>query len=284
MDNMKENTSNPYTLELGRQLLEIPFQLIHHRRNAKMNPQVEKYRFGSDGRQYLLLWMPPAGAPERSSVVVFYHGGGWRVGWPGINPTVVEFFLEQGFPVVMPGYRLAPWHTQRHMREDLNLALEKILNVLEAKGLSGKKIISAGVSAGATLAALLAYDQNHLTKMGFTQDLFSGFFSISGPLDLDRMPNFKAVRDYAGGRPGSAAFQEANPAFWLSGQEQIPALLLHGTGDAIVPFACSESFADQYAGPLFFHAMPGVSHLRALRFATDDTTTATVIRKWLEDK
>ena len=40
------------------------------------------------------------------------------------------------------------------MREDLNLALGKILNLMEINGLGKKRILSAGMSAGATLAAL----------------------------------------------------------------------------------------------------------------------------------
>jgi len=216
--------------------------------------------------------------------MVLYHGGGWHTGWPGLNPTVIDFFLQQGFPVVMPAYRLAPWFVHRHMREDINLALVKTLDILQKKGLAHKKLLLSGISAGATLAAHLAFNRDELAQMGVTQDFFSGFLSIGGPLDLDRMPHFGAVRGYAGDHPGSALFTAANPCSWLCEQEQLPVLLLHGTTDAIVPYSCSESFAARYTGPLRFHTLPGVSHLRSLRFATDDIAAADVVREWLEDK
>lgn len=215
---------------------------------------------------------------------MLYHGGGWRVGWPGLHPTLAEFFLREGFPVVMPAYRLAPWVWHRQMREDLNLALLKTLNLLKERNLENKKLIVGGVSAGATLAAHLVFDRAELAKMGIEQHLITGFISIAGPLDLDRMPDFRAVRNYAGGAPGSARFRAANPVSHLSMEEQVPSLLLHGTADAIVPFGCSESFFQLYPGPKLLHPMPGATHLDSMRFATDDVESAKVLRQWLADK
>lgn len=275
---------NPYTLALARQLTEIPFELLHHLRASRPLARAEKHRFGPAWRQYLLMWLPPADAPERQSAVMLYHGGGWRVGWPGLHPTLAEFFLREGFPVVMPAYRLAPFAWHKQMREDLNLALVKTLDLLQERGFGEKKLIMGGVSAGATLAAHLTFDRDELGKMGIAQNLISGFLSIAGPLDLDHMPKFRAVRNYAGGKPGSERFRAANPLNHLSTDEQIPALFLHGTADAIVPFASSESFFQRYPGPKILHPMPNVTHLGSMRFATDDAASAEVLRQWLADK
>jgi fermentation-respiration switch protein FrsA (DUF1100 family) len=140
------------------------------------------------------------------------------------------------------------------------------------------------MSAGGTLAAHLVFDRAELEKSGFVQDIFSGFISFAGPLDLDAMPNFRAVRMYAGGKPGSPAWAAANPIRYLLADEQLPALLIHGTTDAIVPFTCSESFFEQYAGPKILHPLPGKTHLDSMRFATDDVATAELLREWLKDK
>lgn len=215
---------------------------------------------------------------------MLYHGGGWRVGWPGLHPTLAEFFLREGFPVVMPAYRLAPFAWHQQMREDLNLALAKTLSLLKEKDLEDKKLLVGGMSAGGTLAAHLVFDKAELKKMGLDQNLFSGFLSIAGPLDLDQMPDFRAVRHYAGGKPGSAAFKAANPIQHLVGDEKTSALLMHGTTDAIVPFACSQSFFEKYAGHKALHSMLGKTHLDSIRFATDDVDAATLLRKWLADK
>ncbi len=278
------SNKNPYTLALAGQLVEIPFQIVHHLRASRPLARPERHRFGTAWRQYLLFWMPPEDIVRKNSVVMLWHGGGWRVGWPGLHPTVAEFFLREGFPVVMPAYRLAPFAWHKHMREDLTLTLLKTMELLKERDLSDKKLLVGGASAGGTLAAHLVYDRAVLKSAGFGQDIFSGFLSFAGPLDLDRMPNFRAVRQYAGGKPGSAAFQTANPVRYLSADENIPALLMHSRTDAIVPYACSESFFEQYTGPKLLHLLPGKTHLDSMRFATDDYTTADLLRKWLVDK
>ena len=278
------SAKTPYTCALARQLIEIPGQLLHHLRHSRPLSRPETHRFGPGWRQYLLLWLPPADVPLKDSVVMLYHGGGWRVGWPALHPTLAEFFLREGFPVVMPAYRLWPWAWHRQMREDVNLALLVTRRLLQEKNLADKKLLIGGMSAGATLAAHLVFDRTELARLGISQALFSGFMSFAGPLDLAQMPRFRAVRNYAGGHPGSAEFQAANPAHYLSPDEHIPVLLTHGTVDAIVPFACSESFFRQYTGPKILRPLPGKTHLDSLRFATDDTATADWVRQWLADK
>ena len=278
------STKSPYNLALASQLAEIPAQLLHHLRESKPLAPAERHRFGPAWRQYLLLWRPPKDIPWRDSVVMFYHGGGWRVGWPALHPTLAEFFLREGFPVIMPAYRLVPWAWHRQMREDLGLALLTTLRLLQEKGLGHKKLVIGGMSAGATLAAHLVFDRAEWSRLGLSQDRISGFMSFAGPLDLEQMPPFSAVRRYAGGKPGTMAFQVANPVHYLSPDERIPVLLVHGTADAIVPIACSESFFQQYTGPKVLRPLPGKTHLDSLRFATDDLETANLVRQWLADK
>ena len=118
--------------------------------------------------------------------------------------------------------------------------------------------------------------------MNVDQSLFSGFISIAGPLDLGSMPDFRAVRSYAGGKPGSTDFYEANPLNLLSGNETVPILLVHSPADALVPFACAESFYQKYSGPKQLFPVPNASHLGAMRFATDDLLTARAIYNWME--
>ncbi len=275
---------NPYTLDLALQLAEIPFQLLHHFTRAGGLPKAERHRFGPHRRQYLLFWMPPKEVPLRKSALIFYHGGGWQAGQPGTVPTLTEFFLRLGFPVFMPAYRLMPFAAFPQMREDVSLAYLKIRELMQENGLVDQQLLISGMSAGATLAAHLAFDRVALAQLHTSQQRFSGFISWGGPLDLDMLPDVLTVRQFTGGRRDSAAHIAANPVTYLDSAEQLPALIMHSRTDAIVPFISSESFVQKYTGPMKFIELSVKTHLDALRFATTDLETGVKIKAWLADK
>jgi pimeloyl-ACP methyl ester carboxylesterase len=267
---------------LAKELAAIPFYFIQHQWKGIAASKPEKHAFGPHQRQYLLFWMPPPGTPEQHSVVIFYHGGGWRLGWPNQFPTIADYFLRSGFPVMMPAYRLSPKFAYPDMREDLNLALGKILELMQTQGLSSKKLLAAGMSAGGTLAAHLAFNRNELAAFSLTTNNFSGFLSFASPLDLSRMPDVPQVRRFAGGRFDSPEFKAANPMTLLSADENLPILLLHGTEDAIVPFSSSESFYEKYSGPKTLYPIHKGTHFDSLNFALNEPNMSDAVSQWLD--
>lgn len=269
-------------LALAKQVMAIPYHFVRHQWAHAPVARPEKHFFGPHPRQHLLFWHPPKGLPERQSVIVFYHGGGWRLGWPDQFPTIADWFLRLGYPVVMPAYRLSPKFAYPDMREDMNLALSKTVELMVAKRMPQRKILSGGMSAGATLAAHLAFNRDELDKIGLSQALFSGFLSLAGPLDLDTLPDVAPLRGFTGARPGTAAFQAANPMSWISEPHSMPILLIHGNDDAIVAPSSSERFFQRYQGPKSLHLLPGGSHLDSLNFVISDPSVDQVIRVWLE--
>jgi len=120
-----------------------------------------------------------------------------------------------------------------------------------------------------------------LATLNCSQELFSGFLSFAGPLDLDQLPDVRPLRGFTGGPSGSAAFKAANPMTWMNEVEHLPTLLLHGTDDAIVPFSSSSSFFERYPGPKTLYPIPGASHLDSLGFALNDRAASAVVEQWL---
>lgn len=268
---------------LAKQLSAVPFHFLRHQWRKKSVGVVEKHQFGPHPRQYLLLWMPPGDVLLQQHIVVFYHGGGWRLGWPDQFPTLADWFLTRGYPVIMPGYRLRPRFSFPEMREDLALTLQKIMALREERAaFEGCKLLIGGMSAGGTLAAHMLFNRSTLAEEIMQRGLFSGFISLAGPLDLDKLPNVAPLRGFAGGPHGSAPFKAANPITHLNGQEQLPMILVHGTDDAIVPYLSSVSFFERYQGPKTFHTVEGGSHLDALNFALDDLQASNALELWLK--
>lgn len=268
-------------LALAKQLAAVPFHFVRHQWKHAAISKPEKHQFGRHPRQYLMFWMPPKGSPERNSIVSFYHGGGWRLGWPDQFPTVADWFLRRGYPIIMPAYRLLPRYHFQDMREDLVLALKKSVDLMRANGLENKKILPAGMSAGATLAAHLAFNRQVLAEGGVLEQQLAGFLSFGGPLDLRELPDLPQVRSFAGGNFGSEHFHLANPINCLESVEHLPTLLMHGTDDAIVPFSSSTSFYQRYTGPKKFHSIQGGSHLDSLGFALNDLEASRILVNWL---
>jgi acetyl esterase/lipase len=267
--------------DLLKQVAAVPFHFVRHQWKYKAISKPERFYFGRHPRQYLMFWMPPKGTPTKASIVVFYHGGGWRLGWPDQFPTVADWFLRRGFPVIMPAYRLLPRYAFPEMREDLSLAFGKTLELLKARGLDNLKVLPAGMSAGATLAAHLAFNPQVLQEFAPGNKRFSGFLSFGGPLDLNEMPDVGQLRRFVRGTFGSPAFESANPIRYLQGSEKYPVLLVHGTADAIVPFESSARFYEKYPGPKSLFPIPGGSHLDSLGFALHDNETSDVVENWL---
>ena len=108
------------------------------------------------------LWLPPAGETA-VPVVVFLHGGGWRLGsrhsagpaYRGAEPGPFEQFAQAGIAVASIDYRLsgeAIWPAQLH---DAKAAVRWLRRRSAELGIDPTRIAAWGESAGGHLAELL---------------------------------------------------------------------------------------------------------------------------------
>ncbi|WP_454644725.1 alpha/beta hydrolase [Bradyrhizobium liaoningense] len=93
-------------------------------------------------------WVRPAAA-RKDAVIVYLHGGGFRVGSPASHREIIaRLAAEAGIQALAVDYRLAPEHLMPAALEDAIAAIEW----LEKSGFSADRIALAGDSAGAALA------------------------------------------------------------------------------------------------------------------------------------
>jgi acetyl esterase/lipase len=125
------------------------------------NPAVEaarNVRFGEvDAVPLLLDLYRPAGQMERLPIVLYLHGGGWRVG----TRTDREYdrtipLAERGFVVASSDYRLSGVASFPAPLNDARRALHWLYENATDFGGDRDRIAVSGGSAGAHLAALLA--------------------------------------------------------------------------------------------------------------------------------
>ncbi len=99
----------------------------------------------------------PAGVPEPSGLLVYYHGGGWSVGSRISHEPVARYFAQHaGVRVLSVEYRRAPENPFPAAAEDAIAAFEYAQRNAAELGADPDRIAVGGDSAGGNLAAVTA--------------------------------------------------------------------------------------------------------------------------------
>jgi len=202
----------------------------------------EKLRFGRSAHQYILFFFPRKPSTRMRPLIFFLHGGGWVHGQPRMFRFIGRFFARAGYPVVLGGYRLAPRHKFPKQLDDAYAGLVAGLRLAAQRGQHVDKVVLAGQSAGAQLAALMLLDRVSLRKNQLSQEQFCGLLLISGLLDFwycQSRKDRRMLRNYLG-KPNQ--WPNADPVRYIQGDETVPVLCLHGEQDPLVKKANSVSY------------------------------------------
>ncbi len=125
-------------------------------------------------------------APHSKGVVIYIHGGYWRMLSKVETSWVADGFVEQGVSVALINYPLCPEVSLSDIRDSIIRAFVYVYkNVLNDD--EQKNIVVSGHSAGGHLAALhLATDW---TKFGLLENPIAGVIAISGIYDVAPLIN-----------------------------------------------------------------------------------------------
>ena len=163
---------------------------------------------------------------------------------------------------------------------DIRAGLAAGLAALASAGIRVDRVIAGGQSAGAHLAGLLVYSRAEVP-----QDMFGGFFSISGPLDFSACthPSLqRMIADLLGPETGS---ELADPISNLRGDERVPALLIHGDRDPLVDLQNALSFAERLriggSSPVELHMVRGGHHADLAALFLKDLSVTLALERWL---
>jgi arylformamidase len=152
-------------------------------------PHRRDLRYGPGPRQILDIF--PAEKPG-SPVLVFFHGGYWRGLSKEHYSFIAEPFRAAGFATVLVEYDLCPAVTLPALVQEIRDSVRWIHR--EAAGFNGDsgRIILAGNSAGAHLAAMmLVHDWRN---DGLNNGFITGAALVTGIYDLNPIPRIQ-VRD-----------------------------------------------------------------------------------------
>ena len=99
-----------------------------------------KLHYGAHPTQYLLDFVPPV--PQRETVVVYLHGGGWDKGSPSFFSFIGQRLAQEGYRCVMPGYRLVPKYRFPAQIKDVTAGTKAALRYLEKQGVDTARIVA----------------------------------------------------------------------------------------------------------------------------------------------
>lgn len=191
--------------------------------------------YGAHPRQQLDVYSPKNA--QGRPVIVFWYGGGWENGRKAQYRFVGAALAKAGYVAVLPDYRLYPGVKFPEFVHDGAQALAWVASHAVEIGGDPQRIHVAGHSAGAHLAAMLAYDRSQLERVGLPVDTVRGFIGLSGPYALD--PNNDTYRAIFAAPFGKADWQPVQLA--KAGAPR--ALLIHGEADDVVDVGHARAMA-----------------------------------------
>lgn len=220
--------------------------------------RVEGIPYGDGPRRQLDVYVPDAKAfPGTRPVIVFFYGGAWEAGERGQHRFVGEAFASRGFVVVVPDYRLYPEvRYPEYVRDAAGAMAWTKREIAKHRG-DPARITLMGHSAGAHIAAMLAYNPRFLAAVGLSRGDVHGFVGLAGPYDF--VPTEPKIVDNLGAEGGAA---RAMPATFVQGGEP-PSLLVTGDEDKRVEPGNTQRLAAalrRVGSPVEVMVVPGYGH------------------------
>ena len=150
-----------------------PFVNIVMKNSCRSDDKVTVCKYtapGYKGQKLSTLVIEPKQYTGELPCIVFYHGGGFLLKASKAHYQIAKWYAEKAqCKVVFPDYRLLPKYRYPVAAEDCYSAYRWAADNAETLHINKEKIIVAGDSAGANLAAAVALmlrDRNHTPPMG----------------------------------------------------------------------------------------------------------------------
>ncbi len=192
--------------------------------NLGSTDQKRNISYGSHDRNKYDLYLPANRAAD-TPIILFFYGGSWENGKRADFRFVGNALAGMGIIAAIADYRVYPEVVFPAFVQDAARAFAAV----HKRFGSSRPVFVMGHSAGAHIAALLALDPRYLEQVGLDNcDDVAGLIGLAGPYDFLPLPYPRLSRIFP-----QATLSESQPVNFASGRKP-PALLLHGSSDAVV--------------------------------------------------
>jgi acetyl esterase/lipase len=223
--------------------------------------RVRNVRYGDRGRGNLLDVYVKRNGPHHAPVLIYLHGGGFRIGSKllGARPLLYRL-ASQGWMCVSANYPLGRQAAYAERVVDVKRVIAWVRTNAATYGADASTVFLAGGSAGAHLAATAALTSSD-------EQLQPGFEHVDTSVSA-----VIAMYGYYGPTESGSAFP-SSPLAHLHADAP-PFFLIHGALDTLVLVEDAREFAsrlrDASSGPVVYAELPGTQHnfdfFHSLRF------------------
>ncbi len=199
--------------------------------------------YGLHPRQVLDIYTPNQASSTTRGAIIFGYGGGYKDGNRDEYRFIGETFSSLGFVTIIYDYRLYPEVQFPTYLEDAASVMRWVFDHAAEYRLNLERLILAGHSAGAHIAAMLATNPTYLERVNLKPRAIALVVCLAGGYDFWNEQTGFISADIAAVMQGAppAATQ---PIRFLTGAEP-PMLLMHGQADTILPIAQARVFAQR---------------------------------------
>lgn len=141
------------------------YPLLYHKYDGVSKR--ENLRYADCGKRAVLdVYRQEKGSPEKLPLFFYIHGGGWVSGKRSVRKYYCMRWATEGFVAVNAGYDYSPGTAYPEYLKQVFAALEYVLDRADEYGFDKRKVVVAGESAGAYLAAMLSAVATHRELYG----------------------------------------------------------------------------------------------------------------------
>ena len=203
-----------------------PADILNLVRPAGRWQRRENIAYGAGRRHRLDVYQPETAA---GPVVVFFYGGSWQSGSRDLYRFLGGSLAARGVVAVVPDYTVYPAARYPDFLEDAALAIRFVREQAARWGGRAAPPVLMGHSAGAYIAAMLAFDRQWLGNVGLDASrAVAGMIGLAGPCDF--LPIADPILQEIFGGP---ACIDTQPIRYVRG-DAAPALLIAPRRDRVV--------------------------------------------------
>lgn len=182
--------------------------------------------YGSHQKQRLDLYAPAN--PTNAPVMVYMHGGAWKIGDKRAVHKKADFFNAKGWIFISTNYRLLPDGRHPNNVDDVAKAIAWTHDNIRNGGGNPDAIFIMGHSAGAHLVALVATDERPLKKAGKDLSVIKGVIPLdTQAYDIPALMEERASRVYQDVfSEDPAVWRDASPITHVAKGKNIPPFLI----------------------------------------------------------